>query len=167
MQRTLNADPGRSGADPAVNFAHPLSPYIVLIGQENFDLCNGPLNGLILAQSKRGPLMNTIELKRASATLAGLQVDLKLISLSLALKRYDPNQPRWPAGVSEGGQWRPAGGSSDVAAKFDPKQRAECDLQRELDYELCRMSQSSICGSVAMERHDQCMRGVYVTPLRH
>ena len=53
---------------------------------------------------------------RFAARLAPLQLDLALLNLRLALRAYDPNQPRVPAGQPGGGRWAGGGGSGDVDA---------------------------------------------------
>ncbi len=45
-------------------------------------------------------------------TLSGLRTTTSLIRLGRALQKYDPNQPRIPAGSPEGGRWTSAGGGS-------------------------------------------------------
>ncbi len=50
---------------------------------------------------------NTLD--QATAYLLALKSDIAAVRLRLALKRFNPDQPRWPAGQSDGGQWRPAG----------------------------------------------------------
>ena len=92
--------------------------------------------------------------------------DIAALRMRLALRSFNPNQPRGPAGQSEGGQWRPATGGSTKVAAFDEGRRAQCDLQRELDEELCAMQLSSWCWDSAAERWNNCMRGVYVPPLK-
>jgi hypothetical protein len=46
--------------------------------------------------------------------IASTQLDVKLLKLRLALK-YDPAQPREPAGTPEGGRWTSGGGRTQLA----------------------------------------------------
>ncbi len=53
----------------------------------------------------------SLQLHRVSALLWGRVVEAKLYALERAVKaNFDPNQPRVPAGNSDGGQWTDAGG---------------------------------------------------------
>jgi hypothetical protein len=89
------------------------------------------------------------------------------ISLALlGLKVFDPDQPRWPAGRSDGGQWRPAGGAESVEASFNPLNEAKCNLQMLRDEELCRAVRSRECWSMVLERWNACMRDEYIPQLR-
>lgn len=107
------------------------------------------------------------EIALAKEKLLELKTDLAVLWMRLALKRFDPQQPRWPAGTTIGGQWRPTGGTTgDEAVGYDPSRRMECEAQRMLDQELCRMARSATCWEVSDERYNNCMRGAYIPPLR-
>lgn len=99
------------------------------------------------------------------ARLAELRMDVALLQLRMALKRFNPNQPRWPTGRPDGGQWRPASDTSIANIGYDPSLIPICDAQRALDYELCRMAKSRNCWISADLRHDNCMRNAYIPPL--
>ena len=43
-------------------------------------------------------------IEAATKALAELRDDLLFARLQLLLKRFNPDQPRWPAGQSDGGQ---------------------------------------------------------------
>jgi hypothetical protein len=45
------------------------------------------------------------EILALRASIAATRVEVALMRLQLAWKRYDPNQPRVPAGSPEGGEW--------------------------------------------------------------
>lgn len=99
--------------------------------------------------------------------LLELRSEMAAIRLRLALRAFDPNQPRWPAGRTDGGQWRQASrGNATRVAAFEEGRRMQCDLQRELDEELCAMQLDSWCWDSAAERWNNCMRGVYIPPLK-
>lgn len=95
------------------------------------------------------------------AKLNELRYELSIIQLRLALRAFDPNQPRWPAGRSDGGRWRPA--SDRREASYNPSNEARCNMQKLLDEELCRTVRSK---EMVMERWDACMKDVYIPPLR-
>ena len=64
--------------------------------------------------------------------LEELKLQVAIVRLHLALKKYNPDQPRWPSGRPDGGQWRPAGGGSEEAA-YNPGNAAKCDAQKLLE----------------------------------
>lgn len=104
--------------------------------------------------------------------LTELRLAAAMLQLRLALKKYDPNQPRWPGGssvggISVGGRWRETG-TGDVAQAegvHDPSRLSMCLAQLALDEELCRMAKSRRCWVSSQERYVNCMRNVYVPPL--
>lgn len=99
--------------------------------------------------------------------LLELRSEMAALRLRLALRAFDRNQPRWPAGRPEGGRWRPAGGGqAKLVAAFDEGRRMQCDAQRALDEELCAMQFGSWCWDSAAERWNNCMRGMYIPPLK-
>jgi hypothetical protein len=60
-----------------------------------------------------------------------LQRQLALLRLKLALRAFDPNQPRWPAGESDGGRWRRTGAGEGVAARIDPMRKSCAKLNKQ------------------------------------
>jgi len=103
----------------------------------------------------------------ALAKIASLKSDLAHLKLKLAVRGYSPEQPRWPQGTTVGGQWRPAGGSTKVAGKWNEANSVSCELQRERDEELCRMSRSSLCWKLSTTRYAACMKDEFIPPMRH
>jgi hypothetical protein len=106
-----------------------------------------------------------------SSTLLRSFVDLKLELLAWRIFRltakFDPNQPRVPAGVSEGGQWTRVGGGS-IESTWDEKRRPQCDVQMESDLFQCRMMpRNPFCENQAMSRWVACMKGHPIPPLFH
>jgi hypothetical protein len=70
-------------------------------------------NRAVLAAYRLGPLSERglrvyrhVEMEQAQ-----LEEELRLLELGTLDNKYDPNQPRVPAGNSDGGQWTDAGGS--------------------------------------------------------
>jgi hypothetical protein len=56
--------------------------------------------------------------------------------------KYDPDQPRVPAGNSDGGQWTGGHGGEatfSAARRVSPGLEAQCDLQYRKDIFQCRM----------------------------
>jgi hypothetical protein len=49
--------------------------------------------------------------------LALLTTETKLLRVRHLMRKYDPNQPRVPAGQGGGGQWSPAGGGNDSGSQ--------------------------------------------------
>lgn len=106
--------------------------------------------------------------KDISVQLAELKEAAAILQLRIALRKFDPNQLRWPAGapLGWGGRFRDAG-ATRVAAKIDRKREQECEEQYELDRQLCRMSASPLCWQTAMVRQAACLSGSYIPPFRH
>ncbi|MBM6579633.1 hypothetical protein ILT44_05520 [Microvirga sp. BT689] len=58
------------------------------------------------------------EWRAVRQALARAQFELRHLRLSLSLKRFNPSQPRVPAGHSDGGQWTDGGGGGHPRATF-------------------------------------------------
>lgn len=54
-------------------------------------------------------------------SIDALRVEVRMLQLRLALRRYDPSQPRMPAGTGEGGQWTRAPASGVRVAQNTPR----------------------------------------------
>ncbi|WP_162238639.1 hypothetical protein [Methylobacterium sp. Leaf102] len=52
----------------------------------------------------------TQDLEAMRLRLALLTTQTKLLRVRHLMRKYDPNQPRVPAGQGGGGQWSPSGG---------------------------------------------------------
>jgi hypothetical protein len=105
--------------------------------------------------------------------IAALRSDAALLQLRLAIKDFDEAlHPRWPGGTqgSRGGEFRPRDSSGAAershVASFDEANREKCDAMRMKDEELCATQLSKWCWDSAFERHLNCMRGVYIPPLK-
>jgi hypothetical protein len=59
------------------------------------------------------------DLLRLKSELAALKAEIKFRRLLRTIKAFNPNQPRVPAGVSEGGEWTTDGPSTDVNQRND------------------------------------------------
>ncbi len=96
---------------------------------------------------------------------------------------YDPNQPRVPAGRSDGGQWTDRNGSQrtslrtayDAVESFSAARRrrrpvAFCMAQYAVDGLLCNSIESSkrrACWTQAGERLSACIGGRQIPPLNY
>ena len=95
--------------------------------------------------------------------------------LQEALK-YSPDQPRVPAGQSDGGQWRRRRGNdapdtTQVAGPFNDLNRVKCDAQMERDMFQCTFVSSarfrSACENQAMSRWVACMKDDLIPPFTY
>ncbi|WP_456014453.1 RNase A-like domain-containing protein [Methylorubrum populi] len=59
--------------------------------------------------------------QRARWRVAALPLKLNCLRFSLALRAYNPQQPRVPAGSSDGGQWTDEGGGDSDARQDDDR----------------------------------------------
>ncbi len=104
--------------------------------------------------------------------------------------KFDPNQPRVPAGNSDGGQWTSSSGESATAARetvgvsgeFPSSSRsrsspftnvaarrvneAACDKQYKDDGVICNLVRTPQCWKNAMERYAACLSGHQIPQLR-
>jgi hypothetical protein len=90
------------------------------------------------------------------------------------VQKFDPNQPRVPAGNADSGQWTSEGdrglghGAINLAARrISPALLAECEQQYERDLEECRMVGLSTCYQQALLRRANCERGLQIPPLNY
>lgn len=89
-------------------------------------------------------------------------------------RKFDPDQPRVPAGNPGGGQWtgnndslgRPSGQTNIVLAARRKQLEAECDQQYNKDIILCRMLRTPLCYERAMARYIACMGEQPLPPLQ-
>jgi hypothetical protein len=76
-------------------------------------------------------------LDRIGLEIAEAQFYVRLLSLKLALRAYNPDQPRVPPGHSDGGQWTSggAGGTQPSAAPGGESERRPVRILRAVDTE--------------------------------
>jgi hypothetical protein len=84
------------------------------------------------------------EIARLRWQVTALRFERSMLRHYRALRslKYDPDQPRVPAGNSDGGQWTGGhGGEAAVSAarRISPGLEAQCDLQYRRDIFQCRM----------------------------
>jgi hypothetical protein len=101
-----------------------------------------------------------------------IEIRKAIHSLFTVMEKYDPDQPRIPAGNPDGGQWtgegaQPTGqiGATPIARRISPELLAECEEQYERDLVVCRMVGLSSCYQQALLRRSNCERGLHIPPL--
>jgi hypothetical protein len=90
-----------------------------------------------------------------------------------SVQKYSPDQPRIPAGNSDGGQWTSGDGGQNgngasgtvVVAARTRRNQAECDEQLKLDEFICRSVRTPLCWAQAMERYAACLADRQIPPL--
>lgn len=109
------------------------------------------------------------KLLEVRSALLDLRLHLAMTQIRQMLSKYRPDQLRVPRGNPDGGQFadESTGGRIHVAGKYDLLRAGICDAQLELDEELCRMSKSRLCWSLATDRYVACMKNNFVPTLRH
>jgi len=116
----------------------------------------------------------------ALANLAFMRREVAGLRRALALK-FDPNQPRVPAGSPEGGQWVREGGGGRPSAEGAPpvrfaqsdgallrsarRSRDYCEAQYQRDLAYCRIMRAAGCYAQAMVRRVACEQGRPIPPL--
>jgi hypothetical protein len=84
-------------------------------------------------------------------------------------RKFDPNQPRVPAGNPDGGQWTAEGagpgGATLVARRISPAREAECEAQHIRDIFQCKMVGLPSCYEQANLRYANCLAGLDIPPL--
>ena len=105
-------------------------------------------------------------MKNIRRKMAEGRMTLALLTLGENLLKYNPNQPRVPAGRSDGGQWTSDG--TLVASKYNEANRQKCELQYETDMFQCRfVTYWQSCQSQAMVRLVACMKGDPLPPFNY
>jgi hypothetical protein len=92
-----------------------------------------------------------------------------------SFKNFNPNQPRIPRGLSDGGQWTIAGGEAlnqeptvrIAARRISPAREAECEEQYSRDIFQCRMVGLPECYAQAALRYSNCLQGLQLPPLNY
>jgi hypothetical protein len=112
-----------------------------------------------------------------SRKLSDLRQATALISLEIAIKKFDPNQLRWDRGTSWGGRFRdpddpstPPPPAAQLATftlegVWDDSRGPGCLKQRDLDEAICARFTGRRCWDRSFERYINCMKNVYIPPL--
>jgi hypothetical protein len=117
------------------------------------------------------------KLRRLAWLLRARDVEIKLKHLAEAVAeaKFNPNEPRVPAGNPDGGQWTTgAGGGSGVEAtislglrRISSDLEEECWTQYQRDLFHCRMVGVPACYEQAMLRYSNCLVGRQIPPLNY
>jgi hypothetical protein len=122
---------------------------------------------------------------------------LVMAELRSELKKYSPDQPRVPAGNSDGGRWtsgskagadapstspsssdaksgggQPTNGVAQqttrvAARRISPAREAECEAQYAADVFQCKMVGLMACYAQAALRYANCLQGLPIPPLNY
>jgi hypothetical protein len=113
----------------------------------------------------------SVEVARLRWHHAALRFELSMLRHAQALrKKYDPNQPRVPAGEPGGGQWTSEESSEidfSAARRVSPSRTAECEMQFRRDTFHCNMVGLPACYAQAMLRYSNCLSGLPIPPLSY
>ncbi len=93
---------------------------------------------------------------------------MKAMIIQRLWHKYDPDQPRAPAGTAEGGQWVVWSRTSKVAGMYNEANRAKCEAQYESDMFQCSFSTGYsriACREQAQNRYTLCMKDVPIPDL--
>jgi hypothetical protein len=107
--------------------------------------------------------------RRTSWKLAANVVKLRFEQFYRAFDRkYDPDQPRVPAGEPSGGQWTGDSGAINtrIAARSLAKE-AECEALQQRDAFQCRMVGLRACWAQAALRYANCLADLPIPPLNY
>lgn len=105
-------------------------------------------------------------LREVEHAVATRRVTLLGVQLASLLRKYDPNQPRVPAGRPDGGQWTRVAGIGGIAGgKWDNGNWEKCEEQYDKDFRLCPPGQFA-CREQAMLRMVNCMKNEPLAPFR-
>jgi hypothetical protein len=123
----------------------------------------------------------TLSLRRMSSLIHASNVEAKLEELARVVEtKYDPNQPRVPAGNPDGGQWTETGAGS--ATNSTTKEESLilsglrrissgledlCGNQYMRDVFQCRMVGLRACYEQAALRYSNCLVGRPIPPLNY
>jgi hypothetical protein len=123
--------------------------------------------------------MNQLQLLNQSQLLAEIaetrdSIWLFKAALQAAIldRRYDPEQPRVPAGSPGGGRWTSGADGEGLGLPIEMmagrrRSRAYCDAQYDRDIFQCKMVGLSTCYAQAMVRLVACERGFSIPPLNY
>ncbi len=103
--------------------------------------------------------------------LAALRFEVAMLRHGRELRRkFDPNQPRVPAGEPGGGRWTNEESNEvdlSAARRVSPARTAECEMQLRRDTFHCNMVGLRACYAQAMLRYANCLSGLPIPPLSY
>ena len=111
-------------------------------------------------------LETRIEIRRAVHKL------MAELATEPGVRKFDPDEPRVPAGNPDGGQWTSEGlqppgqgGAIVVAGRISPAREADCEAQHVRDIFQRKMVGLRACYGQAALRYANCLAGLDVPPL--
>jgi hypothetical protein len=128
--------------------------------------------------------MGTRLFEEVSSNLLSLKHEVQSLRKLMISRKYNPDQPRVPAGNPDGGQWAGAGaGSSNERADQPPTDQgfpqqvagrrvskareAFCEAQFDRDTFHCTMVGLPACHQQARLRYSNCLVGRQIPPLNY
>jgi hypothetical protein len=102
--------------------------------------------------------------------LTATAVEMRMEHLGRVLgQKFNPGQPRVPAGQPDGGQWTNEGATFQLVAsgRISPAKEAECEAQLIRDEFQCRMVGLRACWTQAYFRYGNCLAGLPIPPLNY
>lgn len=121
-----------------------------------------------------------VSAKDARLEILNARITVAMMRADLLLKRFNPSQPRVPAGTATGGQWVQVTGSVGkwVQGSEPGNQRIqlagvrrltedECEDLYKRDTFHCNMVGLASCHQQAMFRYSDCLSGKTIRPLSY
>lgn len=121
-----------------------------------------------------------VSAKDTRLAILNARITVAMMRADLLLKRFDPNQPRVPAGTATGGQWvqitRPIDKRIQSPEPTDQRIRLaglrrltedECEELYKKDTFHCNMVGLASCHQQAMFRYSDCLSGKTIRPLSY
>ena len=113
--------------------------------------------------------MDQRELRRLQYEISGVRVLLEMMRIGYLCRRYNPLQPRSPAGRPDGGQWVPWDRGTGTAGLYNESNRTRCEAQYESDMFQCDFGLSgrsrAACREQAQIRYVNCMKDLPIPDL--
>ncbi|WP_338722631.1 hypothetical protein [Devosia sp. XK-2] len=101
--------------------------------------------------------------ERSKRLILDLRAKIAIWRAEMTVKRFDPNQPRVPAGRPDGGQW-----TDDTRTAMGRRlSAAECDDLFDKDNFHCKMVGLRSCYQQATFRYGDCLAGRTIRPLSY
>ena len=109
------------------------------------------------------------EILQMRREFAVLRAEWKRVLHGYYAHKFDPNQPRVPAGNPDGGQWTSEGGDAAYLNVAGPQSATYCWNQMLIDMIYCGSFEQpwyrAACRAQANERYAACLAGRPIPPL--
>ena len=113
--------------------------------------------------------MDQLELKRLRHRISAIRFSIECLRFCGLLRKYNPDQPRSPAGRPDGGQWVDWDRAKDSAGLYNEVNRAKCEAQYDSDMFQCSFGASGrsrqVCREQAQSRYTLCMKDLPIPDL--